>query len=431
MRVLVLGAYGLIGSAIVDRLLAAGHQVVGLGRAIEAASIRYPDVEWISRDLRRLVTPEDWTPLLAGVAAIINAAGVLQDGPQDDVVAVQSTAMRALFRSCETLNIRRVVQISAAGAGAKARTLFMTSKAEADAALATTNLDWIILRPGLVIGPHAYGATALVRALASFPFVLPVALPHTTIQTVHVEDVAGAAVDAIEGRVPGKAAYDLVETHPRTFEDVLVAFRTRFGLRSDRRVVVPRALVRILFRFGDAVGHLGWRSPLRSTALRQVEASIAGDPTAWRGVSRRELSPLNETLRRIPASVQERWFARMWLLKPVIIGTLALFWIVSGVVALVQFDAARIVLTSHGFSASSASVSVLLGGAVDVVIGLGLLIRKAMPVAALSGIIAALGYLIAGTLWTPDLWLDPLGSFTKDIPLMALLVTALAIASDR
>jgi uncharacterized membrane protein YkgB len=72
-----------------------------------------------------------------------------------------------------------------------------------------------------------------------------------------------------------------------------------------------------------------------------------------------------------------------------------------------------------------------LGGAVDVVIGLGLLIRKAMPVAALSGIIVALGYLIAGTLWTPDLWLDPLGSFTKDIPLMALLVTALAIASDR
>lgn len=88
MRVLVLGAYGLIGSAIVDALLRAGHQVVGLGRAIEAARIRYSDVEWISRDLRRLTKPDDWVSLLSGIDAVVNAAGVLQDGPGDDVVAV-------------------------------------------------------------------------------------------------------------------------------------------------------------------------------------------------------------------------------------------------------------------------------------------------------------------------------------------------------
>src|SRR5205085_9257363 len=127
MRVLVLGAYGLIGSAIVEALLAAGHRVVGLGRSLQAARIRYRDIEWISHDLRNLRTPDHWASLLTGIDAVINAAGVLQDGPGDDVVAVQSAAMLALFRRCETHGIRRIVQISAVGAEANAPTRFRTS----------------------------------------------------------------------------------------------------------------------------------------------------------------------------------------------------------------------------------------------------------------------------------------------------------------
>lgn len=291
MRVLVLGAYGLIGSAIVDALLRAGHQVVGLGRAIEAARIRYSDVEWISRDLRRLTKPDDWVSLLSGIDAVVNAAGVLQDGPGDVVVAVQSTAMHALFRSCERQRVRRVVQISAAGASAGAPTRFMTSKADADAALSALDLDWIILRPGLVIGPTAYGATALLRALASFPFVLLVALPRAMIQTVYVGDVADAALLAVEGRVQGRRAYDVVESSIHRLEDVLIAFRCWFGLASARRITIPKGLVGASFRLGDALGRLGWRSPFRTTALKQVDASILADPTAWRAASGCQCSP--------------------------------------------------------------------------------------------------------------------------------------------
>ncbi|HXM30669.1 MAG TPA: NAD-dependent epimerase/dehydratase family protein, partial [Xanthobacteraceae bacterium] len=40
MRVLVIGAYGFIGSAVVARLVADGHEVVGAGRRIKAARER-------------------------------------------------------------------------------------------------------------------------------------------------------------------------------------------------------------------------------------------------------------------------------------------------------------------------------------------------------------------------------------------------------
>jgi len=404
---------------------------VGLGRAVETVRIRYCDVEWINGDLRRLTKPDDWASLLTNVDAVINAAGVLQDGPGDDVVAVQSTAMHALFRSCDTQCVRRIVQISAVGAEADAPTRFMTSKADADAALSVTDLEWIILRPGLVIGPTAYGATALLRALASVPFLLPIAFPRVMIQTVYVADVADAALLAVEGRVQTRRAYDLVEPGIHRFDDVLSAFRSWFGLPSDRRIIVPDALTRAAFRLGDALGRLGWRSPLRSTALKQAEASITGDPTGWCAASGREMLPLPETLRRMPASVQERWFARMWLLKPIAIGGLALFWIVSGIIALARFETARTILLAHGLPIPVATAAVLIGSAIDIMIGLGFVVRRTMPAAAIASIAATLAYLIAGSVWTTNLRLDPLGPFLKDIPLVLLALVTLAIAPDR
>ncbi|ACL62423.1 NAD(P)H-binding protein [Methylobacterium nodulans] len=172
MRILVLGGYGLIGTAVILRLLSAGHSVIALGRSAVAARRRFPEVSWIETDIAGLSGAESWRPLIADCDAVVNCAGALQDGARDDLHAVQSTAMQALFLACEAAGIRRVVQISAVGASPSATTAFMRTQAEADGTLSRLDLDWTILRPGLVLAPAAYGGTALLRALASIPVVL-------------------------------------------------------------------------------------------------------------------------------------------------------------------------------------------------------------------------------------------------------------------
>ena len=79
MRVLVTGAYGLIGSAILARLHREGHEVVGTGRAIEAARRRFPDARWIAADFNRLTTADAWRPLLDGIDAVVNCAGAFPE----------------------------------------------------------------------------------------------------------------------------------------------------------------------------------------------------------------------------------------------------------------------------------------------------------------------------------------------------------------
>jgi uncharacterized protein YbjT (DUF2867 family) len=170
MRVLVLGAYGLIGQSVVRALCSAGHDVVGLSRRPGARRLLSEKVSWVSGDLNTMVRPADWSVLLDGVDVVVNASGALQTGAVDDLGRVQRDAIVALIEACAEKPIKRFIQISAPGAEPGASTEFFSTKGEADAALRASELAWVILKPGLVISPSAYGGAGLLRMLAAVPY---------------------------------------------------------------------------------------------------------------------------------------------------------------------------------------------------------------------------------------------------------------------
>ncbi len=92
MRVLITGAYGLIGAACLAKLRLEGHDVVGAGRNIAQARRRFPYARWVTADFRQLTTPQSWHELLSGIDAVVNCAGALQDGARDDLGLVHVTA---------------------------------------------------------------------------------------------------------------------------------------------------------------------------------------------------------------------------------------------------------------------------------------------------------------------------------------------------
>ncbi|CAN7553030.1 SDR family oxidoreductase [Mesorhizobium amorphae] len=431
MKVLVLGGYGLIGEALIGRLLGDGHQVTGLGRDVLDAERRRPAVRWIAADMSRLLAAEDWLPVVAGMDAVVNAAGALQDGPRDHLDAVHRASVVALVAACERAGVGRFVQISAIGADLASANPFFSSKAAGDKAVASSSLKWTILRPGLVIAPAAYGGTALLRALAAFPCFVPAVLARQPIQTVSVADVAEAVSRAVAGSLPPRLAIDLVEGNARSLADTLSAFRAWLGLPQARVVPMPAILGRLAGAGADVLGKLGWRSPLRSSALAALADGVTGNAQPWNDVCDHQLQPLEATLADMPAHVQERWFARLWLAKPVIFACLSLFWLVSGIVGLIRQDEAADILVSRGVPANFAQFSVLAGSAADILVGAAVLVRSLARPALLAMIAITLFYLAASTLLAPDLWLAPLGPLIKTIPALCLVLVALAVLDER
>jgi uncharacterized protein YbjT (DUF2867 family)/uncharacterized membrane protein len=431
MKVLVLGGYGLIGEAVVGRLLRDGHHVTGLGRDILDAERRRPAVRWIAADMSRLLAAEDWLRLVVGIDVVVNAAGALQDGPRDRLDAVHRGSVVALVAACEQAGVRRFAQISAIGADLSSANAFFRTKAEGDRAVASSSLEWTILRPGLVIAPAAYGGTALLRALAAFPGFIPVVMSRQPIQTVSVTDVAEAVSRAVAGSLPPRLVIDLVEGNARSLADILVAFRAWLGLSQARVVPMPAILGRLAGAVADVLGILGWRSPLRSAALAALARGVTGNAEPWNDVSRHPLQPLEATLADMPAHVQERWFARLWLIKPVILACLSMFWLVSGIIGLIRQHEAADIVVLRGVPANLAHISVVVGSAADILVGAAVLVRPLARRALLAMIAITLFYLAASTLLVPDLWLAPLGPLVKTIPALCLVLVALAVLDER
>ncbi|RWD89052.1 SDR family oxidoreductase [Mesorhizobium sp.] len=431
MKVLVLGGYGLIGEAVLERLIEDGHDLVGLGRDIVPARRRKPRPQWVAADMSRLLAAADWIPLLAGVEAVVNAAGALQDGSRDHLDAIHRRSVAALVTACEQAGVRRPVQISAIGADLDSDNAFFRTKAEGDRAVASSSLEWTILRPGLVIAQGAYGGTALLRALAAFPWFVPAVLADRPIQTVSVADVAEAVSRAVGGSLARGQIIDLVEERARPLGAVLLEFRAWLGLPKAPVVAVPAIVGRLAGIVADRLGLLGWRSPLRSAALAALEKGVTGNPKPWAEITGRPPQPLEATLAVMPAHVQERWFARLWLLKPIVFAILSTFWLASGVVGLARHDAAADILVSRGLPPAAALGMVLAGSVADIVVGAAVVVRPLARLVLLAMVAITLLYLAAATMLAPDLWLDPLGAIVKAVPMLCLVLVALVILEER
>lgn len=432
MRILVLGGYGLIGAEICRTVLRAGHEVVGVARATHLAERLLPGVEWHSGDMREMLSEGDWLHILKNVDAVINAAGALQDGLLDNLEAVHHLSIKACLAACEKAGVVRFVQISATGASSDAETAFMRTKAAGDEEVIASSIEWVILRPGLVLAPTAYGGTALLRLLSAVPYIQPMIMADRQLQTVHVDEVTEAALMGADGRIPPGADLDLVEEQSHSFEDLVAGMRQWLGFYPALRTLhLPPWLGNIMSMIADGFGRLGWRSPMRSTALQVLEGHVTGDPSLWHAISGRYCRSFDETLSLIPSTTQERWFSKMALMLPALVITLSLFWILTGVIALFQMQQATDVLSVSGASTLQSHFLVATGGIIDIGLGLALLIRPWARTVTLGMILMTIVYLVSATILVPDLWLDPLGSLLKAVPALLLAIIARAILTER
>jgi uncharacterized protein YbjT (DUF2867 family) len=430
MRVLVTGATGLIGSAVAARLLADGHDVAGMARQVARARRRLPQIRWIALDMGRAASGEVWLPHLEGIDAVVNCAGALQDSPQDSLAGVHHQGLAALIGACERGGVRRVVQFSAIGIDRQTPTAFSATKRAGDDALMRSGLDWIILRPSVVIGRSAYGGSALFRGLAALP-VLPIMPGMAPLQIVQLDDVVETVAVYLKPGAPSRLVLELAGPERLAFAEVVARYRRWLGWPDAPGFRVPPLLAAMLYRLGDLVALLGWRSPIRSTARLEIARGATGDPAEWMRATGIEPRSLGRALAAEPASVQERWFASLYFLKAAVFIVLPLFWIATGLISIGPGYGAGVALMREGGAGALSGPIVLAGGLADILIGLAIAVRRTSRAGLYAALAITLFYTIAGTVLLPRLWADPLGALLKALPVMVLSLIALAVIEDR
>ena len=433
-KILVLGASGLIGRFVTDDLRGRGFPVVGVARKLSASQkgdaldLELPVMSMEAVTLARLLRDHR-------IDVVVNCLGVLQDGPGSDTAVVRCDFVARLLHAIRNSGRAiRLVHISIPGTPESDRTAFSTTKREAERLIAESGVAFTILRPGFVVALAAYGGSAMVRSLAAFPLDLPAAERAAPFQPVAMEDIAATIAWLAErdSREANAVTWDLMQAQPVTLGDVIDQFREVFGTGKWWRIVMPTFVLDLGARFGDLANKLGWTPPMRTTAIAELRRGVSGDPADWMAATGIVPKRIEQTAGKRPATIQDKWFARLYPIKALMIASLVLFWVVSGFIALViSYDAAAEILRSHGFPPWLVAPVTIGTSLMDMSIGVLIAFRRTAALGLMAGIVASLCYMFGAAILTPDLWIEPLGALVKTGPAVVLMLVALLTLDNR
>jgi nucleoside-diphosphate-sugar epimerase len=333
MRIVITGASGNVGSALVRRLSRTGeHDLVGVVRRQPADVAPFAGVEWAMLDLSRDDVESALGAACAGADAVVHLAWGFQPTHRADYLAELGIGgTRRVIGAVTAARVPHLVHLSSVGAYSPRQddtpvdetwptqgvpsSMYSRHKAAAERLLDRLESDGAgpvvtRIRPGIV-GQRNAGSALLRYAV---PALLPASLlDHVpvlpldralAVPMVHADDVADAIVRVLETRAPG--AFNLAAEPAVTADDIAVVL-------GARPVHVPAPVVR-------AAVSLSWHARLQQLdpgwidlayALPLLDTSQAASELGW-SATRDAVSVLAETV----AGMRERASDRSPVLRP-------------------------------------------------------------------------------------------------------------------
>lgn len=273
-RVLVTGANGFIGRALVRRLRDLGSQV----RGVDVRPGDDPEVVQAST-----TEPARWAPALEGVDAVVHTAAIVSNvASHDDAWTVNVLGTRRVIEAASAAGVRRLVHLSSIMAfgfdypdgvdethpvrvnGFSYTDTRVNSEAVVLAAHAAGELDATIIRPGDVIGPGSIWVRDPILMSRTRQMILP-AHGNGVFTPIYVDNL----VDAILLAMVTPAASGHVFT---VTDGYGVACRDYFGrlaqMAGGTMTTLPTPLALALARVGGSALRLtGRRSELTTATV--------------------------------------------------------------------------------------------------------------------------------------------------------------------
>ncbi|MGZ5427478.1 MAG: NAD-dependent epimerase/dehydratase family protein [Thermoanaerobaculia bacterium] len=242
--VLLTGATGYLGERVLARLAASGRKV----RCLVLPGDPDDPGRHFPCDVVRgdLTDPKGLEHILGGVDTILHSAALMPPSDPIRMSEVNVGGTAALLDLARREGVRRFIYLSAVSAVYPVKNAYGRSKAEAEALVAASGLDFTILRLTMLYGEGGgLHFAELVRLMEKIPLVFPVLGPgRARLQPVYVDDAARAVEIALASPTAVGRTLNVSGNSVVTFNELVDAVATAMGRRRIR-LHVPLWLCRV------------------------------------------------------------------------------------------------------------------------------------------------------------------------------------------
>jgi NADH dehydrogenase len=196
---LLTGATGLVGSALLRRLVAEGTQVRCLVRDPRRLG---PQRVRVQIALGDLTDPPSFRNALRGVQTVVHLAASIRDQPRGSIEELNGIATWRMVRAAQRSGVERFVFFSVLGASTHHRARFFRAKALAEQAVGEAGLDTTVFAPSIVYAPGDPWLTLLER-MALLPAMPISGRGRAAYQPIWAEDVADCVMSALRAPAGG------------------------------------------------------------------------------------------------------------------------------------------------------------------------------------------------------------------------------------
>jgi uncharacterized protein YbjT (DUF2867 family) len=253
MMLLLTGATGLVGSALLRRLVAEGEQVRCLVRDPRRLGAQRVRVQIALGDL---TDPPSFRNALRGVHTVVHLAASIRDQPRGSIEELNGIATWRMVEAAERSGVERFVFFSVLDASTHHRARFFRAKALAEQAVHDAQLRSTVFAPSIVYAPGDPWL-ALLERLALLPIVPVSGRGRAVYQPIWAEDVADCVVASL--RDGGKASqngqhsrYELAGPETLSHNDIVRAVLRSLN-RSRPLIHIPTPIVSRALRLLESV----------------------------------------------------------------------------------------------------------------------------------------------------------------------------------
>lgn len=230
--------------------------------------------------------------------AVVNLVGILAPSGRQTFDAVQAEGARTVAEAAQRAGVTRFVQMSAIGADPDGRAQYARTKAAGERAAREAVPQAVVVRPSIVFGPEDDFFNRFARMAKVAPALPLIGGGHTRFQPVYVGDVGTFVAEAVDGRVPAGATYELGGPDVHTFRELL---KLMMSITRQKRALVslPFGLARFQAKLMSVLPSAPITPDqvelLKSDNVVSQEAQAEGRTLAAAGIEPRSLAAILPT----------------------------------------------------------------------------------------------------------------------------------------